>query len=149
MLRWLLAAFHLLALALGYGAIWARARAMEGLPQPTYLRRTLLADNWWGLASLLWLGTGLARLFLGTEKPTAYYWANTLFWVKVACLVLILLLELPQMVDLIKWRIVQQKGGAPDLSRGPRWVRLSRVQAWLVLLVLFVATGMARGYGMR
>jgi hypothetical protein len=47
MLRWLLAAAHLLALGIGLGAVWARSRALRGSLDPAGLRRVLGADAWW------------------------------------------------------------------------------------------------------
>lgn len=147
MLRWLLASLHLLGLGVGLGAIWVRSRALQGVPDKECLQRTLRADAWWGIAALLWLGTGLPRLLIGTEKPTAYYLANHLFWLKMALFVLVVLLELGPMMDLTRWRSALRRGQTPDTSRAPRWARISRIQAGLVLLLLFVATAMARGYG--
>ena len=53
-LRWLLAAAHLLALGIGLGAVWARARAVgsRGLDLGG-IKRALIADAWWGVAALL------------------------------------------------------------------------------------------------
>ena len=69
--RWLAASFHLLALGIGLGAVWCRGRALRGpLDQPG-LRRVFMADGAWGIAALLWLGTGLWRLLAGMEKTPA------------------------------------------------------------------------------
>jgi putative membrane protein len=149
MLRWLLASFHLLALGIGLGAIWVRARGLQGLPEPSCLRRVLRADVCWGLAALLWLGTGLPRLLIGTEKPTAYYLANHLFWLKLGLFGLVFLLELAPMVALGRWRSALRHGQTPDTSLAPRWAFISRVEVGLVLLILFIATATARGYGAR
>ena len=63
MLRWLLAAIHLLALGLGLGAVWVRARALGADPADHgTLGRALAADSAWGAAAFLWIGTGLWRL---------------------------------------------------------------------------------------
>ncbi len=91
-LRWLLAAVHLLALGIGLGAVWVRARALRGSFDEAGLRRIFAADSWWGLAAVLWIGTGLWRLLAATEKPTRYYLENHLFWLKMGALLAILLL---------------------------------------------------------
>ncbi|MEZ4587963.1 MAG: hypothetical protein R2909_16415 [Gemmatimonadales bacterium] len=44
--RWLVAAVHLLGLAIGLGAIWGRARALGTPPDGERIRRALVADNW-------------------------------------------------------------------------------------------------------
>jgi putative membrane protein len=147
-LPWLLASAHLLGLGIGLGAVWARARALRGVPGREALRAVFAADTWWAVAAGVWLSTGLVRLFLATEKPTAYYLQNHFFWTKIALLVVILVLEVPPMVGLIRWRRVVAKGDMPDTSKAARWALTSDVQAWLVVLMVFAATGMARGYGM-
>jgi putative membrane protein len=148
MLRWLAAAVHLLAFGIGLGAVWSRARNLAGLPDPAALRRTLQADNWWGLAALLCLSAGIPRLMSGLEKPTSYYLANHLFWLKMGVLGLTFLLEMLPMIGLIRWRIALSKGKTPDLGGARRYARISQVQAVLLVAVLFVATAIARGYGM-
>lgn len=147
MLRWLLAAFHLLAFGIGLGAIWARAASLKSADNPGSLKRALLADSWWGIAALLWIATGLPRLFMGTEKATSYYLSNHVFWLKMAIFVAIFLLELGPMVTLLKWRRVLARGQTPDTTLGPRLAAISQIQVALLLLMLFAATAMARGYG--
>jgi len=149
LLRWLLAAFHLLAFGIGLGAIWVRARALQGAPDEGCIRRVLRADSWWGVAALLWLVTGLLRLMMGTEKPTTYYMANHLFWLKMGLFILVFLLEVGPMIGFVGWRNALRHGKAPDTSQAPRWALTSRVQVGLVVLLLFVATAMARGLGAR
>lgn len=149
MIRWLLASFHLLALGIGLGAIWVRGNALRGVPDPSCTRRVLRADIWWGIAALLWLGTGLARLLAGTEKPTAYYIANHLFWLKMAVFGLVFLLEIGPMVAFGRWRRALRHGQTPDTALAPRWALISRIQSGLVVLLIFIATAMARGYGSR
>ncbi|HEX2779845.1 MAG TPA: hypothetical protein VHM30_10120, partial [Gemmatimonadaceae bacterium] len=71
MLRLALAAVHLLALGIGMGAVWARARALAASHEQGALRRAFAADAWWGIAALLWIGSGSWRLLAGTEKATS------------------------------------------------------------------------------
>lgn len=149
-LRWLLAAAHLLAFGIGFGAVWARARGLRGVARgtdPGALRRALVADNWWGVAAVLWIATGLWRFFGGTEKPPTYYYANHLFWTKMALFAAVFVLEIAPMISLIRWRIVLARGGAPDLGRAGQWARISQVQTMLIVLLLLAATAMARGFG--
>lgn len=117
-IRWLFAAVHLLALGVGLGAVWARARALKSELDPAGLRRVFYADTWWGVAALLWIGTGLVRAFGGLEKGGDYYLHNHLFQAKMAVLILILLLELPPLVTLIRWRT--QLARASSLTPGRR-----------------------------
>ncbi len=146
-LRWLLAAVHLLALGIGLGAVWVRARALRGSFDEAGLRRIFAADSWWGLAAVLWIGTGLWRLLAATEKPTRYYLENHLFWLKMGALLAILLLEIAPMVTLIRWRIEAGRGESVDSRRAPLFASISYVEALLVVIMVFAATAMARGFG--
>lgn len=145
MLAWLLASLHLLGLGVGLGAVWVRGRAFRQAPDAQAVASALRADSWWGIAALLWLGTGLPRLLLGTEKPTGYYVASHTFWLKMTLFGILLLLELGPMVDLVRWRLALARGQTPDTSRARRWAGISRVETGVVLAILFVATAMARG----
>lgn len=147
MLRWLLAFFHLLAFGIGFGSIVVRAQSLSDLPDPAGLKRALRADSWWGIAALLWLGTGLPRLFMGTEKPEQYYLANHLFWTKMGLFVLVVLLEIGPATALMRWRLALGKKREPDLSKAARWALISRIELVLLLVLVMVATAMARGYG--
>jgi len=85
-IRWLLAALHLLALGVGLGAVWARGRAFQAPLDVRGLRRVFYADTWWGVAALVWIGTGLVRAFGGYEKGSFYYLHNHAFWAKMGLL---------------------------------------------------------------
>lgn len=145
--RWLLAASHLLALGVGLGAVWARGRALQGELDAAGLRRTFYADMWWGVAALVWIGTGLVRAFGGFEKGSFYYLHNHVFWGKMGLLAAILVLELRPMVALIRWRRLVARGEVPDTRGAGRFAQISFVQAALVVLMVLAATAMARGYG--
>lgn len=142
MTRWAFAALHLLALGIGLGAVWARARALSAVD----LKRAFYADNWWGIAAILWVATGLTRAFGNLEKGSAYYLHNSFFRVKMALLVLILVLEIVPMSTLIRWRVRVARGEQPDTRVAPRLALISRVQAGLVVLMVLAATAMARGF---
>jgi putative membrane protein len=146
-LRWLLAAVHLLALGVGLGAVWARGRALAGELDAAELRRAFHADTWWGVAAILWIGTGLARAFGGFEKGSFYYLHNHFFWAKMGLLAAILMLEVGPMIALIQWRRAAARGRVPDTRAAGRYAQISIIQAGLVVLMVLAATGMARGYG--
>jgi putative membrane protein len=146
--RWLAASFHLLALGIGLGAVWARGRALRSSLDARTLRQVFSADSLWGLAFGLWLSTGLWRLLAGLDKGTGYYLQNHVFLTKMALLVLVLLLEIRPMVTLIRWRKTVGRGEAPDTRTAPMLARISFVQAGLIVLMVFAAAAMARGMGM-
>lgn len=147
LLRWMVAAVHLLALGIGLGAVWARAGALRSALDREGLARAFRADTWWGVAAILWIGTGLARAFGGLEKGAPYYMHNGLFMAKMTCLLAVLVLEVWPMTTLIRWRIGVARGDAVDTRAGLALARVSTVQALLVVLMVVAATGMARGYG--
>jgi len=146
-LRWFLAAFHLLALGMGLGAVWVRGRGLKSPLDAAGLRRVFLADAVWGLAALLWISTGLWRLLAGLEKGSGYYLHNHVFLTKMALLLLVLLLEVRPMLTLIQWRRRVAGGELPDTSTAPLLARISFVQAGLIVLMVFAATAIARGIG--
>jgi putative membrane protein len=146
-LRWLLAAVHLLALGIGLGAVWIRGRGLKSALTPADLRRVFLADTAWGLAALLWISTGLWRLLGGVEKGTEYYLRNHMFLTKMGLFLVILMLELWPMVTLIRWRRQAAEGKLPDTRAAPLLARISFIQAGLLVLMVFAAAAMARGIG--
>ena len=146
-IRWLFAALHLLALPLGMTAVWMRASALSLLPDERALKRAFSADAAWGAAAGVWLVTGLIRAFAGLEKGADYYLGNHVFWTKMALFVLVVALEIAPMTTLIRWRISAKRGQPIDFSRAPRLARTSRIQAWILVLMVFAATAMARGIG--
>ena len=99
----------------------------------------------WGIAALLWIGTGLWRAFGGLEKGADYYVAQPAFHLKMGLLILILLLEAWPMVTLIQWRIQSGKGRSLNTGRAGTFAAISYFQALLVVLMVFAATAMARG----
>jgi putative membrane protein len=146
-IRWIMAALHLLALGIGLGAVWARRQALRQAPDEQAIRRALYADTAWGIAALLWISTGLARAFGGLAKGTTYYVTNHVFWTKMALLALILVLEVWPAATLVRWRIGLGRGKAIDTSRAGTFAIISTVQAALVVAMVFAATAMARGFG--
>ncbi len=147
MVRWVVATIHLLALPLGLGAVWMRARSLGGQLDLPGLRRAFAADAAWGVAALLWLATGLWRAFGGLEKGTMYYLSNPFFHAKMGLFVLILVLELWPMVTLVRWRLAVARGQAPDLTPARAFARISYIEAALVVLMVCWATALARGMG--
>lgn len=143
----LLAAAHLLGLAIGIPAIRARSRALRGPLDAAGLARVFSADNAWALAAGIWIATGLVRLLGPFAKGAGWYMANHLFFAKMGCLALILVLEVVPMIALVRWRAAVKKNAAPDTGAARAFARTSDVQLALVLVMLVLATGMARGLG--
>jgi len=151
MLRVALAGFHLLALGVGLFAVVYRATALRELVTESSLKRAFKFDSLWGIAAGIWIVTGVWRLLASIEKPASYYFGNSLFQSKMGALVLILILEIWPMITLIRWRMQLRKGMAPAAIAAPETVKriaiLSHIQATLIVIMVFAAAGMARGYG--
>jgi len=97
------------------------------------------------MAAILWIATGLLRVFSGLEKGTAYYLNDRVFYVKMGLLAVILLLEIRPMMTLIRWRVGVRRGTVPDLTSAPALARIRQIQAVLVVAMVFAATALARG----
>jgi putative membrane protein len=145
----IVSALHLLALALGLPSVFVRGRALKGRLDRDGLQRVFAADTVWGVAAVLWLATGLLRAFAGLEKGTAFYLASHLFWLKMALFVAIVLLEIRPMMTLMRWRAAVRGGGTPDTSAARALYQVNHVELALVVVMVFVASFMARGFGMR
>ena len=152
-----MSALHLLALAIGLPAVVLRAlalreasaRATTAPSSTAALRRAFAADSWWGIAALLGLLTGPARAFGPMEKGTAFYVASPLFAAKMALFLLVFALEIAPMVGLIRWRMALRRGHSPNLGAAPLYATLSWIEAAVVVLIVFTASFMARGFGLR
>ena len=140
---------HLLALAIGLPAIYFRGRALKGPLDAEGFRRLFAADNAWGIAAVLWITTGALRAFAGFEKGTDFYLHSRMFWLKMALFVALLLLEAWPMASFIRWRRRLARGRTPDTSRARALYVLSHVEMALVVVIVFVASLMARGFGLR
>jgi putative membrane protein len=145
-LRALLGSLHLLGLGLGLSGVLTRARALGEAaedPTPAAMQRVFFADNLWGIAALLWIGTGLARAFAGFEKGTAYYLASHAFLTKIALLLVVIALEIAPMIALIRARM----GQPVDAAALGRYARISWIQAVITVVMVALAGVMARGLG--
>lgn len=147
MLSAIVSSLHLLALAIGLPAVFVRGRVLKGSLDPDGLRRLLAADNVWGIAALLWIVTGLLRAFGGLEKGTEFYLHSRLFWVKMALFLLVLLLEIRPMITFIRWRIKLGRGEAIDTGHARALYTLNHIELAIVVVMVFVASMMARGMG--
>ncbi len=146
-LRWLIASIHLLGLVVAVVAVFTRARALGRARDAATARPALTADNWWALSAILLLSTGLWRLLGGLEKGTAYYLANPLFHAKLGIFALVIILELWPLRALMGWRRALRGSREIDVDRASTFARISYLQMALVVVMVFLATAMARGLG--
>jgi len=143
----ILSALHLIALAIGAPAIVLRGRALKGPMDDAHVVRATTADNFWGVAGLLWIATGLMRAFGGFEKGALWYLHNPLFHAKLGLVALLLLLEVYPAVTLVRWRLARMRGVRPDTSNARTLSMISHVQVAVVGVLVFVAALMARWSG--
>lgn len=140
----LLSAIHVLTLAVGLGAVFARGRALSGSLDEAGWSRLLAADNLWGAAAGLWIASGLGRVFFGGKEPS-FYWHNGLFWVKLALFGLVFALELTPMMTFIRVRSARRRGRALPRFSVQVCRRINSAEVVLVVTIVFVAAFMARG----
>jgi len=150
MLQIALAALHLIALGLGFGAVIQRGTALREIPDMLSVRRVFRADFLWLIAAVLWLVTGVARYGMAIEKSSVFYNGNSFFKLKMLLLLAILVLELWPMATLMHWRREIRRGGSPTVVVVPGTARMianiSHLQALLLVAMVVAAVSMARGY---
>ena len=145
MTRYVFAVLHLLALAIGIAAVYGRWRALRRVKTAADLAPVFHADNWYGIAVIIWLVTGLARAFAGLEKGTDYYLGSHWFIGKMGLFLIVFLIEIYPMTTFIRWRKALKKGGLIELGRTPTLARLTLIELPLLILMVFMASAMARG----
>jgi len=141
----IVAALHYLALAIGLPAVFLRGRALKGSLDDAGLRRLFAADSAWGAAAALWVATGLLRAFGGLEKGSSFYLRSPLFYLKMALFLAVVALEVSPMITFIAWRKGRRRGARLDTSQAPALFRLTHIQLALTVVMVFVASAMARG----
>jgi putative membrane protein len=145
-----LSALHVLALAMGFGAVFARGRRLRDLRRApedaSVLKRLFQADGLWGLAALLWIATGLLRVFGRLEKQPDFYLRNGFFWVKMALFGLVFALEIRPMLTFMRWRAARSRGLSPAAGANlDALIAVNDAETALVVLIPFAAALMARG----
>src|SRR5262245_5892815 len=139
-------ALHLLPLGIGLGSVWMRGRALRAADfDRAAIKRVLAADNFWGLAALLWVATGMTRVVGALDKSVDFYLYNGFFRVKMGLFVILVALEIWPMTTFIRWRISARRGASPDTSRAATLARVNDLEVVLVVAIVFVAAMMARG----
>ena len=145
-----LSALHLLALALGFGAVFARGLRLRDLRRAPadagILPRLFQADNAWGIAALLWIATGLARAFGRIEKQPDFYLRNGFFWVKMGLFALVFALEIRPMMTFMRWRRERARGREPVAGTNlDALITLNNAEVVIIVVIPFTAALMARG----
>lgn len=138
---------HYLALAIGFCAVIVRGIRLRESLNNNLIKPILIADNFWGLAAILWLSTGILRAFGGFEKGASYYLQNNWFWIKITLFTLIFILELVPMITFIKWRIKNKSLlNTSDFKLIKKILIINHIEASLTLIIPIFAVLMARGF---
>jgi uncharacterized membrane protein len=140
----LLSALHILAFGIGLGSVFARGRALAARLDEAGWKRLLTADTLWGVAALIWITTGVARLFYGGKHPE-FYWRNGLLWVKLGLFAAVFVLELTPMRTFMRARAAQSRGQPLPQFPVDQFRRINSIELALVVIIAFVAAFMARG----
>lgn len=140
----ILSSIHMLTLALGGGAIVARGLALRRPLDADGWNRLLAADNLWGVAALLWIASGVARVFWGGKTPS-FYTHNGLFWLKMGLFGIVFALELAPMITFIRVRAALARHAPLPTFPLIAYRRINATEVMLLVTIVFVAAFMARG----
>jgi putative membrane protein len=141
----IVASLHYLALAIGLPSVLLRGRALKGPFDDAGFRRLFTADSMWGVAAALWILTGLLRAFGGLEKGSAFYLQSRLFYLKMALFLAVVVLEIRPMLTFMAWRAARRRGERVDTSQARALFQVNHIQLALAIVMVFVASAMARG----
>jgi putative membrane protein len=145
MLPALASTLHIYGIALLVAIFFMRTYHLSKEPTKERLEKAFFWDNWSLVVVIVVMGVGVWRMWL--EKGVEYYLNNQMFWWKMGILTVAWLLETPIMIKLIQWRIKIANGEAFDTSSLPFLRKLEIAEGSLMVLVVFCASLMARGYG--
>lgn len=143
----LISFLHFLALLIGSAGIVVRIFGLkENLERSNNLEKIYFGDNLWGLAALVWIVTGLVRVFGDFDKGSQYYLTSHWFYLKMSLFALIFVLEIYPMITLIKWRMRNKQDLIPnDLAKLRVMYKLSLIELSVLVFIPLCATIMARG----
>ena len=69
------------------------------------------------------------------------------FWIKMTLFVLVIALEIYPLLTFIRWRQLRGRGQVPDTSGARGLYIVNHVEMAVVVIIVFVAAFMARGFG--
>lgn len=115
---------------------------------PPIARTLLRMDGAYGIAALVLLVVGLARVFF-TEKGAAYYFHSGTFIAKLSLFVIVGALSIYPTMQFLRWRPVLREQRVPQIDPATRKrLRMTvHLELTLLLVILLLAPMMARGIG--
>ena len=140
---------HYLSFMVCFGALVLERRLIKANPDRQEATLMVITDVVYGLAALVLLLTGIARV-LHFGQGSAFYTENPLFWWKVGAYLAVGGLSLYPTITYILWALPLRKGELPQVSEA-----LAKRLSWILNIELagfaaipLMATLMARGVGL-
>lgn len=143
----ILAALHLVAILtfvvfLSSQAALCRTEWMNA----AVVERLVRLDVIYGVAALVMIGSGLARLFWGI-KGVSWYVSQPLFHIKITIVVVMAILSIWPSIMFRRWRRnLQASGALPDELEVKKVRRLVMIQSHVLPVVAVIAVFWARGW---
>jgi putative membrane protein len=144
----ILAIVHHLAAFSFVGLLLAEFVLLRGRLDPDGIRRFARVDTFYGIAAILVVVGGVARLFFGAVD-ISFYLGNAFFWLKIASLAIVALVSIQPTILGVRWRRAVDRDPAFTPSRTDiSAIRRSLAIELVVLpLIPISAALMARGIG--
>ena len=143
----ILAALHLVAILTFVVFLSSQAALcrMEWM-NAAVVERLVRLDVIYGVAALVMIGSGLARLFWGI-KGVSWYVSQPLFHIKITIVVVMAILSIwPSIMFRRWWRNLQASGALPDELEVKKVRRLVMIQSHVLPVVAVIAVFWARGW---
>lgn len=114
-------------------------------PSESGVRMLSAVDLWYGILSVVVIGTGIARVFIVPESA-AYYGGLTAFWIKMSLFAAVGILSIPPSIRFARWKKVFKLGQGLPTAQAIGSTRLIVVAeliilAFIPLSAVFVARG--------
>ena len=137
---------HHVAAFIVVGALMVELVVLKSELTATSARSVLRMDAAYGIAALVLLVAGFARV-LYTEKGAAYYCASGSFLTKLALFIIVGALSIYPTLQFLGWRKALREGRVPEFDAGTRRrVRmLIHIELTLLFVIMLMAVMMARG----
>ncbi len=144
----ILSTAHFAAVFLLIGALGAEFAALRAPLTAEGIKRLGMIDRFYGIAAILVIVAGVARIFWGL-KGEGYYWGLHTFWTKIGLFVLVGIISAWPTMRFIAWSRAAKASESfrppPEEVKGVR--RLLMIQGVLILAIVVNAALMTRGIG--
>jgi putative membrane protein len=138
---------HIFAFTLTAALVYEFIAFRKGLTAAE-ARRIQRVDLVYGISAGLLIVVGLLRVYF-FEKGPNYYFANHVFWTKMALFVIVGLLSIYPTIRYFKWNPMLAENKAPEIP--DKEFKNIRLLLWIeivgIVLILLAAPLMARGVG--